>query len=71
MFSSNARFWRSHRQERHDAFDVGDEPHVEHPIRFVENEDLDLTQIERLLLDMVEQPARRRHQDFHAAAHDR
>ena len=34
---------RSHRQERHDALDVGDEPHVEHPIRFIENEDLDLT----------------------------
>jgi hypothetical protein len=36
-----------------------DEAHVEHAVGFVEHQDLDLAQVDGLLLDVVEQPARR------------
>ena len=62
---------RGRRQQRHDALDVGNEAHVEHAIGFVEHEDLDLAQIHRFLLDVIEQPAGRRDQDLDAAADDR
>jgi hypothetical protein len=45
-----------------------DEAHVEHPIRLIQNQDLDLAQVDGLLLDVVEQPPRRRHEDVDAAA---
>jgi len=56
------------RKQREDAPDVVDESHVEHPVAFVEHQDLHLAQVDRLLLHMVEQPARRSDQDVHAAA---
>jgi len=34
------------RQQREDPLDVADEPHVEHPVGLVEDEDLDPRQIE-------------------------
>ena len=54
-------------EQRHDALDVGDEPHVEHAVGLVEHEDLDLAEVERALLHVVEQAARRRDQDLDAA----
>ena len=61
---------RRDRQQRHDALDVGDEAHVEHAVGFVEHEDLDLRQVHALLLDVVEQAARRGDEDLDAGAHD-
>ena len=54
-------------EQRDDALHVGDEPHVEHPVGLVEDEDLDLAQVDRALLHVVEQPAGRRDQDLDAA----
>ena len=62
---------RGRGQERHDALDVRDEAHVEHAVGFVEDEDLDLSQVDALLLDVVEQAPRRGDQDLDAAADDR
>ena len=59
------------RQQRHDALDVGDEAHVEHPVGLVEHEDLDLAEVDALLLDVVEQASRRGDEDLDAGAHDR
>ena len=53
-------------EQREDALDVRDEPHVEHPVGFVEDEDLDLAQGDRALLHVVEQPAGCRDQDLDA-----
>src|SRR5665213_1886162 len=58
-------------QQRHDALDVGNETHVEHAVGLVEDEDLHLPQVDAFLLDVVEEPARRGHQDLDAGAHDR
>ena len=55
------------RQQRKDPANVGDEPHVEHPVGLVEHQDLDLTQIHGLLPRMVEQASGRRNDDVHAA----
>ena len=59
------------RQQLDHAADVGDEAHVEHAIRFVEHQDLHLRQIDRALLRVIEQPARRCDQDVGAAAQSR
>ena len=45
-------------EQRDDPLHVGDEPHVEHAVGLVEDEDLDLPEIERALLHVIEQPAR-------------
>ena len=45
-------------QQLDDPLDVGQEAHVEHPVRLVEDEDLDLAEVGDLLADEVEQPAR-------------
>src|SRR4029078_2890355 len=58
------------RQQRHDPLDVRDETHVEHPVRFVENDYLDMRQIDALLLDVVEQAAWRGDEDLDAGADD-
>jgi hypothetical protein len=58
-------------KQRHDALDVGNEPHVQHPIGFVEHENLDLAQVHALLLDVIEQSSGGRDQDLDAGAHDR
>jgi hypothetical protein len=54
------------RQLREHALDVVDEAHVEHPVRFVEHEDVEIRQVDRLL-HVVEQAARRRDDDVDAA----
>ncbi|MDR9095843.1 hypothetical protein FEP46_05607 [Burkholderia multivorans] len=47
-----------------DRFDVFDEAHVEHAVGFVEHEHLQLGQVDAAALEVVEQAARRRDQDF-------
>ena len=56
---------------RHDGqhlLDVVDEAHVEHAVGFVEHQDLDLGQVEVAQARVVEQAARRGHEDVHAVA---
>ena len=55
------------RQFRHDAADGVDEAHVEHPVGFVEDENLDAIETQRPAVEMVDQAAWRRHQDVDAA----
>ena len=55
-------------QKRHDAAHVGNESHVEHAVGFVEHEGLDLLQVDRLLLHVVEQPPGGGHQELYALA---
>ena len=47
-------------QQRDDLADVADEAHVEHAVGFVEDENLDGREVDRALLHVVEQTARRR-----------
>ena len=54
------------RQLGEDALDVRNEPHVEHPVSFVEHQEFDSRQVDALLVQMIEQPAWCRHHDFHA-----
>ncbi len=65
--AENSRFWRRFGSERDHALDVVDEPHVEHAVRLVEDEDLDAGEIDVALAVVVEQPARGRDQDVDAA----
>ncbi len=65
--AENSKLCRSMRQHRDDAANVGQEAHVEHAIRLVEHEDLDVTKIDGALLRMIEQPARCRDDDVDAA----
>ena len=55
------------REDREDAADVADEAHVEHAIGFVEHEDLDAREIDRLLADVVEQASGRGDENVEAA----
>ena len=66
--AEKSRFCRFARQQREDLADVVDEAHVEHPVGFVEHQDLDLAQVDRPLLHVVEQPAGRGDEDVDAAA---
>ena len=50
------------------APDVGQKPHVEHPVRFVEHEELEARQLRVGRAEMIEQPARRADDDVDAAA---
>ena len=50
-----------------DALDVGNEAHVEHPVGFVDDQDLDAGQQEAAALGEVEQAAGRRDHDVRAA----
>ena len=54
-------------QHCEDALDVADEAHVQHAVGFVQHQDLDVRQVHCLLLQVVEQTSRCRHQDIHAA----
>ncbi|OMP13915.1 hypothetical protein COLO4_00638 [Corchorus olitorius] len=56
------------RQQVDDALQVGQEAHVEHAIGFVEHQHAHLRQVHAALLHVVEQAARRGHEDLHAAA---
>ncbi len=53
-----------------DLADFGNEAHVEHAVRFVEDEDLDLGEVHGALPDMVEQAAGRGDEDLDAAPKD-
>ena len=55
------------RQPAEDPPDVGDEPHVEHPVRLVENEHLDPGRRPRALLQVVDQPPGRPDQEVERA----
>ena len=48
------------RQPLEDLGELGLEPHVEHPVGLVEDEDLDLVELRGALLEVVDEPARRR-----------
>ena len=52
------------RQEVEDPLDVGHEAHVEHPVRLVEDEDLDLAEVGGSLADEVEQAPGRGDEDL-------
>ena len=43
-----------------------DEPHLQHAIRFVEDECADAREVEALALDVIVNPARRADDDIHA-----
>ena len=49
-------------------FDVVDKAHVQHAIRFVEDQNLHLAQVQRALAGVIQQAAGRGHQDVNAAA---
>ena len=51
-----------------DAIDLRREAHVEHAIRFVEHEHLEIVEHDVLPLEMIDQPARRRDDDVDAGA---
>ncbi len=50
-----------------DAFDIGNEAHVEHAVGFVDHQNLNLRKHQLAALEMIEQAARRRDQHIHAA----
>ena len=56
-------------QQRDDFFHIAGEAHVEHPVHFVQDEELDTGEIHGALFDEIDQTAGSRHQDVHAAAH--
>ena len=57
----------AHRQPADDLLHIVDEAHVEHAVRFIENEVGDAAELDMALLQKIEQPARRRHHDVDAA----
>ena len=56
------------RERREDAAQRRLKAHVQHPIRFVQREDLHARQIDRALLHVIDETAGRRHDDVDAAA---
>ena len=66
--AENSRVWLAAGEEVEDPPDVGHEAHVEHPVRLVEHEDLDLAEVRGALADEVEQAARRGDEDLDAGA---
>ena len=61
------RLWRFLRQHADDALQRMDEAEVEHLVGLVEDEDLDVAEVERALVDQVEQAAGRGDEDVDAA----
>ncbi len=55
------------RHHLHDALDIGNEPHVEHAVGFVDHQKLDAGQEQLATFDMVEQPAGGRDEHVDAA----
>ena len=55
-------------EQGEDLADIPDEAHVQHPVRLVEDEDLDPREVDRPLADVVEEPARRRDDDLGTGA---
>jgi hypothetical protein len=56
------------REQREDLADVADEPHVQHAVRLIEHQDLDVRQVDRALADVVEQTAGRGDDDLRTGA---
>jgi hypothetical protein len=56
------------RQQLENAADIRQKPHVEHPVGFVEDQDLDAAKIDRPLPRMIEQAPGRRDEDVNATA---
>ena len=46
-------------EELHDTLDIGNEPHIEHPVGFIDDEDLDTGKKQPATLEVIEQPPRR------------
>ena len=65
--AENSTVCRVCRRTRGNALDIFDEAHVEHPIRFIKHQHLQLRKIDATALDMVDKPARRRHQNIDSA----
>ena len=59
---------RLRRKVLQDPADVRQEPHVEHPVRFVEDEDLEPLELRVGEAEVVEQTAGRRDEDVDAGA---
>ncbi len=57
-----------HRQQRHDAADIGQKAHVQHAVGFVEHQDFNAAQVHRALLHVVEQAAGGGDNDVNTAA---
>lgn len=53
-------------EEFQDLFDVVNEPHVEHPVCFIEHKEFDLGQINVALANEVQQPSRCGYEDVDA-----
>src|SRR5690606_41524117 len=49
--------------QAHDALHVGDKTHVEHPVRFIQHQELDAVEPHVTAVGEIEQAARCRHQD--------
>ncbi len=64
--AENSSVWRAAGEQVEDPADVGHEAHVEHPVRLVEDEDLDLAEVGRALADEVEEAAGRGDEDLDA-----
>ena len=56
---------------RQDRLDLGQKSHIEHPVRFVQNQNGHLAQKDRPLLEMIVQPSRRRNNHVRISAHRR
>ena len=52
------------RQQRDDAVDVRQEAHVEHVVRLVQNEDLDLIEPQSAAIQQIQEPSRTGHDDL-------
>ena len=57
-------FW----QQLDDLLDVVDEAHVEHGVGFIEDQMAELVEVDESLLDQIQQPTGRRHDDVHPPA---
>ena len=68
MVAENISVCRFFGQLLEDAVDLGHEPHVEHVVRLVEHQEVEVVEPRRALLDVVEQAAGGRHDDVGAAA---
>ena len=55
------------RQQSHDALDVGNEAHVEHPVGLVDDQHLDVGEQHLAALEEIDEPAGRRDQHVDAA----
>ena len=66
MVAENSRVWPRLRKLRADFLDVGDEAHVEHPVGFVDHQQVAIVEHDLAAAEQVHQPARRRDQHVDA-----